>query len=251
MVMLLLVVRACVCVWWVGLGGYLSVRTLLSHSVMIKALPGTPCRTHSHNQSTGQKLLSHAADTPHGSCRISHTHMHSYMHAFSFASFMPPIFNLFFLYTALRRLLRFPVKSSMCNVSPLVVSLSSAACTSLCYTWFFFPSASRAASQCLSLNSFLPHSLWDSLFETFLFSLFAFLFIEFHRFFLSNLWAFHSLFVLTSLFSCFWHLIDNSCCYFAAFLCCVILTLLFPTLFCMSALNKLCYHLLTPTLPIL
>lgn len=116
---------------------------------------------------------------------------------------------------------------------------------------FFFPSASRAASQCLSLNSFLPHSLWDSLFEAFLFSLFAFLFIEFHRFCLSNLWAFHSLFVLTSLFSCFWHLIDNSCCYFAAFLCCVIFTLLFPTLFCMSALNKLCYHLLTPTLPIL
>lgn len=165
--MLLLVVRVCVCD---RLGGYLSVRTLLSHSVMIKALPGTPCRTHSHNQSTGQKLLSHAADTPHSSCRISHTHMHSYMHtymhAFSFASFMPPIFNLFFLYTALRRLLRFPVKSSMCNVSPLVVSLSSAACSSLCYTWFFF---SFCVSCCFTVSffKFIPTTLtlrftvWD------------------------------------------------------------------------------------------
>lgn len=46
MAMVMLLVRVYVC--WVGEGGvYLSVRTLLSHSVMIKALPGTPYRTHS------------------------------------------------------------------------------------------------------------------------------------------------------------------------------------------------------------
>lgn len=42
LMVMLLVHNVCVC--WVG-GGYLSVRTVLSHSVMIKALPGTPYRT--------------------------------------------------------------------------------------------------------------------------------------------------------------------------------------------------------------
>lgn len=113
-VMVMLLVRVCVLGWGGGDGvcvvvggGYLSVRTLLSHSVMIKALPGTPYRTHSHNQPTGQELLSHAAHAPHSAHTISHTdvYMHTHIHACrifyplssSFSSFSFTSYNWFLL----------------------------------------------------------------------------------------------------------------------------------------------------------
>lgn len=109
------------------LGGYLSVRTLLSHSVMIKALPGTPYRPHSHNQPTGQELLSHAAGAPHGSYRITHTHTYTSTHTCTLLLLLFCVFHpstsLFFPFPSTSLCPRLP-QLPLFSTSLLVVALS-------------------------------------------------------------------------------------------------------------------------------
>jgi len=109
-----------------------------------------------YNQSTGQKLLSHAARAPHGSYRIPHTHIyvHALLHAtpLLLCAFYPCNSLLFFLYMALCicllfQLLHFSVLCLMCHHS----SPASPQLTCLAVT-LHFSGASLAGSQCLSLN---------------------------------------------------------------------------------------------------
>lgn len=91
------VLYVCMCVRWGG--GYLSVRTLLSHSVMIKVLCGTPY--HTHTQPTSQlnrncSAMQPTLNTAHTGTR-SHTHTTIHTIALLFHIFHPPG-SLFFSY---------------------------------------------------------------------------------------------------------------------------------------------------------
>ena len=157
------------------MGGYLSVRTLLSHSVMIKALPGTPYRTHSQptsqldrNCSAMQPVL-HTAHTGSHSLTHAHTHTYTYTHTCTlllsrFVSFIPAVpYSFLFFFTSccvfLRRFSSFSFQLKVLfNVSPLVVPVSSPAGSPHSYFAFFVIS-----SCCFTVpffkNSFLLRSL--------------------------------------------------------------------------------------------
>lgn len=131
------VLYVCMCVRW---GGYLSVRTLLSHSVMIKALCGTP--HHTHSQPTSQLNRNCSAMQPSSTqlaLELAHTHILLYTPQLSCSiSFILPVPYSFLI--SLCRAVYLPIVSapshsgSLFNVSTLAVCISSSAGSAHCYT---------------------------------------------------------------------------------------------------------------------
>lgn len=167
----------CVCVRWAG--GYRSVRTLLSHSVMIKALPGTPYRTTSQldRNCSAMQLVLYTVSTGSLSHMDIGTHISACDLCFCFLSSMQFFTLFFFLYITLCfhllfQLLWFSIPTLMHNhltpsapvLNHLSVSLHFSLCVCVWGEYMLLHNVFKFISLCkvfffYSILLFFPHCL--------------------------------------------------------------------------------------------